>query len=69
MAAIIATCDKQLLPSYDVFDEKRYFESGESSCMFDCEGQTIGVSICEDFWLEGLMLMQHQHTISIRLKN
>ena len=33
-----------------MFDEKRYFESGESSCTFDCDGHTIGISICEDFW-------------------
>ena len=46
----IATSDKQLLPSYDVFDEKRHFESGEGVCTFDCLGERIGVAICEDFW-------------------
>ena len=46
----IAVCDKQLLPSYDVFDEKRYFEAGESSCIFTYGNTTIGVAICEDFW-------------------
>jgi NAD+ synthetase len=46
----IATCDKQLLPSYDVFDEKRYFEAGEEICTVEIEGETIGIAICEDFW-------------------
>ena len=47
---IIATGDKQLLPSYDVFDEKRYFESGNSCCMIEVEGKKIGIAVCEDFW-------------------
>ncbi len=47
---IIATCDKKLLPSYDVFDEKRYFESGDTSCVFSYASHTIGIVICEDFW-------------------
>mgnify|MGYP001452072128 CR=1 FL=1 len=47
---VIATGDKQLLPSYDVFDEKRYFESGEGVCMFQYQETKIGVAICEDFW-------------------
>jgi NAD+ synthetase len=47
---IIATCDKQLLPSYDVFDEKRYFESGNLPCSFTLGEHTIGIAICEDFW-------------------
>lgn len=47
---IIAVCDKQLLPSYDVFDEKRHFESGETSSSFELCGEKIGVAICEDFW-------------------
>ena len=47
---IIATSDKQLLPSYDVFDEKRYFESGDVPCVFTHGEHTIGIAICEDFW-------------------
>ena len=46
----IAVCDKKLLPSYDVFDEKRYFEEGDSPCIFQLHGETIGILICEDFW-------------------
>ncbi len=47
---IITVCDKQLLPSYDVFDEKRHFEAGEHSTTFELHGETIGIVICEDFW-------------------
>jgi NAD+ synthetase len=41
---------KRLLPTYDVFDEARYFESGPSSLVFKLGGQRIGVTICEDIW-------------------
>lgn len=41
---------KQLLPTYDVFDEARYFEPGKSSTMFSINGQKIGITICEDLW-------------------
>lgn len=47
---VVAVCDKQLLPSYDVFDEKRYFESGETVCCFNVGDTKIGIAICEDFW-------------------
>ena len=41
---------KRLLPTYDVFDEDRYFEMGKSSGFFEWKGEKIGVSICEDIW-------------------
>jgi len=47
---VIATGDKQLLPSYDVFDEKRYFEAGDTCCMIEVEGVKVGIAVCEDFW-------------------
>lgn len=42
--------DKQLLPTYDVFDERRYFEPGESTKIWELKGKKIGVMICEDIW-------------------
>ncbi|NGX30111.1 MAG: Glutamine-dependent NAD(+) synthetase, partial [Candidatus Anoxychlamydiales bacterium] len=42
--------DKSLLPTYDVFVEKRYFESGDEQKVFDFKGKKIGVMICEDVW-------------------
>ncbi|MHC4294079.1 MAG: NAD+ synthase [Planctomycetota bacterium] len=43
-------CVKSLLPSYDVFDETRYFEPADRSCCIEFKGCRIGVTICEDFW-------------------
>jgi NAD+ synthetase len=43
---------KTLLPAYDVFDERRYFEPGEISTAIEWKGVKIGVTICEDIWTE-----------------
>ncbi|WP_293352473.1 MULTISPECIES: NAD+ synthase [unclassified Microcoleus] len=41
---------KRLLPTYDVFDEDRYFEPGQNSNYFTIGELKIGVTICEDLW-------------------
>jgi NAD+ synthetase len=41
---------KNLLPTYDVFDERRYFAPALDQDLIDFEGVNIGVSICEDIW-------------------
>ncbi len=41
---------KQKLPNYRVFDEKRYFETGNRPCVFEVDGRRIGLTICEDLW-------------------
>ena len=41
---------KRLLPTYDVFDEKRYFEPGLKPNYFILDDLKIGVTICEDSW-------------------
>ncbi|MEL6496780.1 MAG: NAD+ synthase [Cyanobacteria bacterium J06623_7] len=41
---------KRLLPTYDVFDEDRYFEPGYEANYFTLDDTKIGVSICEDLW-------------------
>jgi NAD+ synthetase len=41
---------KSLLPTYDVFDEDRYFEPAEKVAPLEINGQKIGVTICEDIW-------------------
>lgn len=41
---------KCLLPTYDVFDEHRYFAEGETSEFIDYEGIRFGLTICEDIW-------------------
>lgn len=47
---IMRTYLKQELPNYGVFDEKRYFEPGTESCIFECNGILMALSICEDIW-------------------
>lgn len=49
---IIFAQNKTLLPTYDVFDESRYFESSKERGIFELCGQTIGIAICEDLWWE-----------------
>src|SRR5205807_6624959 len=41
---------KSLLPTYDVFDEDRYFEPFHGPQLTDVAGQRVGISICEDIW-------------------
>ena len=50
--SIITEYKKQELPNYEVFDEKRYFESGTSSGVFEVNGFRVGLSVCEDIWHE-----------------
>ena len=41
---------KALLPTYDVFDEDRYFEPFHGAQTLDLGGRRVGISICEDIW-------------------
>ena len=41
---------KMLLPTYDVFDESRYFQPAASQEVFSFAGQKLGITICEDIW-------------------
>ncbi len=49
---IVFTQEKTLLPTYDVFDEARYFEPGRARKVFTPPFGRIGFAICEDFWWE-----------------
>ncbi len=48
----VGTCRKMLLPNYGVFDEKRYFQEGNTPVRFVLKGATLGITICEDIWEE-----------------
>jgi NAD+ synthase (glutamine-hydrolysing) len=48
----IAKAHKSLLPTYDVFDEDRYFEPARSAAPLMFGAKKIGVTICEDIWTE-----------------
>ncbi len=41
---------KMLLPTYDVFDESRYFQPAAAQNVFAFDGQNLGITICEDIW-------------------
>ena len=49
---VVAHADKRELPNYQVFDERRYFTPGQSSCVFEVAGWQVGLLICEDAWFE-----------------
>ncbi len=48
------TARKRLLPSYDVFDERRYFEPGGPGLLVDFHGLRLALTVCEDIWSEGV---------------
>ncbi len=41
---------KQNLPNYGVFDECRYFITGNTPCVIPVNGSPVGIIVCEDFW-------------------
>jgi len=43
---------KSLIPTYDVFDEARYFEAApeDQTAVFDIKGRKVGITVCEDLW-------------------
>ncbi len=47
---IIWRTHKSLLPTYDVFDEDRYFEPAKSITPFEFNGRKLGITLCEDIW-------------------
>ena len=55
---IIFRARKRLLPSYDVFDETRYFEPGEPADFYELGGLSFGITVCEDVWSEEMHLYE-----------
>ncbi len=49
---IVYTQVKSLLPTYDVFDEARYFQPADKIDVVQFKGETLGISICEDAWTD-----------------
>lgn len=47
---LVATYHKQRLPSYEVFDEHRYFQPGHEACVVNIAGSQFAFTICEDMW-------------------
>ncbi|HEY1565114.1 MAG TPA: NAD+ synthase [Gaiellaceae bacterium] len=51
--AVTGWAKKRHLPNYGVFDEKRYFASGDELALIDLAGVAVGITICEDMWIPG----------------
>ena len=47
---VVAKVFKSLLPTYDVFDEARYFEPASPGAPIELLGRKIGITLCEDIW-------------------
>ena len=50
---VTAVYRKSHLPNYAVFDERRYFEPGPEPLVVDVAGVPVGLTICEDIWVQG----------------
>ena len=57
-----AVARKCLLPTYDVFDEDRYFEPAASPTVIEHAGRRIGVTICEDIWTHPMLSTRRLYT-------
>ena len=55
--------DKRLLPTYDVFDEARYFTPGDSTKVFPLHDKAVAVTICEDLWQHAGLLKHADYPV------
>ncbi|RME67796.1 MAG: NAD+ synthase [Verrucomicrobia bacterium] len=58
-----AVARKCLLPTYDVFDEDRYFQAADAPTVVECSGRRIGITICEDIWTHPLVSPRRREPI------
>lgn len=49
----VVTYHKHRLPNYEVFDEERYFDAGDTPCVIEVKGVRCGINICADVWQAG----------------
>lgn len=59
--ALLGFHDKILLPTYDVFDERRYFEPGSKATVWEIKGKKVAVTICEDLWQHSALLRESNY--------
>jgi len=57
---VLETYAKRELPNYQVFDERRYFTPGQGSGVFQVEGVSVGLLVCEDAWFEEPALLARE---------
>lgn len=53
--------DKSLLPTYDVFTERRYFEPARGIKTWNLNGKNVGITICEDLWQHSALLKESSY--------
>ncbi len=64
--AMIGYQAKRRLPSFDVFEEDRYFQPGKTTEILEWEGLRLGLSVCEDLWYaEGVLAEQAQAGVDL----
>jgi NAD+ synthase (glutamine-hydrolysing) len=61
---VLAMVHKRLLPSYDIFDETRYFEPGTESMPVSFKGLSLGIMICEDIWNDSDIFPEHNYPVN-----
>jgi len=49
---VLGYVDKQHLPAYDVYCEKRHFAPGKGTAVHSFRGMTLGINVCEDLWID-----------------
>ena len=59
----VETYHKRLLPTYDVFNEHRYFRPGEGPVVVTVDGVEVGLTVCEDAWHDAVVTGQRRHGI------
>lgn len=61
---ILDTQHKSLLPTYDVFDEARYFEPAPNIQNVSFKGEMLGLTICEDVWNDPELWKQRKYSLT-----
>lgn len=59
----VAQVNKALLPTYDVFDEDRYFERAREFSCVEWQGLKMGVTVCEDIWANNSRVQYHTYAL------
>jgi len=65
---LLGTTHKTLLPTYDIFDDLRYFEPNEEFHCLEFGGIKLGVTICEDIWYNENEVQYHTYSVNPALE-
>lgn len=62
--SLLGTVHKTLLPTYDIFDDLRYFEPNDEFNCLELDGVKLGVTICEDIWYNENEVQYHTYSVN-----